>query len=368
MTSNSPSPPPPTKASLKTSPPLISAIAPPQVVSSNNRLAIRPVGRPPKEVTEDHLQTTIGDGFRVVSKRGHLSAIPSSDSPSSSPPAKVANTREVSSPPSKPADDNDEMGDQDSQDSQPSLEEAQTAHSLLQRLNALEIYVAAQDQRILQLEDIIAKTNTHHQHFGVADPIIKDIQEKIRNIEATPKTSYRDAAAKGIPDLASAVIKEQSERLKRAKSIVIRVANAGPQSILQSPDSLRQDISRWLSAHGINPDDMAGLSARLINRKPSTSSTSSTSSAQSPSTGATVVVTLPSITDRIPIIAHLKRSVRSLPTGDTIYIDPDLTPAEAKEQHGLRLHRNRMNSERSEEDIAAHHFGIRSGRVVKLQH
>ena len=60
--------------------------------------------------------------------------------------------------------------------------------------------------------------------------------------------------------------------------------------------------------------------------------------------------------------------MRSLPTGDTIYIDPDLTPAEAKEQHGLRLHRNRMNSERSEEDIAAHHFGIRSGRVVKLQH
>jgi hypothetical protein len=257
------------------------------------------------------------------------------------------------------------MGDQDSQDSQPSLEEAQTAHSLLQRLNALEIYVAAQDQRILQLEDIIKNTNNHYQHFGDADPIIKDIQDKIRNIEATPKTSYRDAAAKGIPDLASAVIKEQSERLKRAKSIVIRVANAGPQSILQSPDSLRQDISRWLSAHGINPDDMAGLSARLINRKPSTSSTSS---AQSPPTGATVVVTLPSITDRIPIIAHLKRSVRSKTTSDTIYIDPDLTPAEAKEQHGLRLHRNRMNSERSDDDIAAHHFGIRSGRVVKLLH
>jgi len=242
------------------------------------------------------------------------------------------------------------------------LEEAQKAHSLLQRLNTLEIYVTAQYQRILELEDIIKNTNNHYQHFGDADPIIKDIQEKIRNIEATPKTSYRDAAAKGIPDLASAVIKEQSERLKRAKSIVIRVANAGPQSILQSPDSLRQDISGWLSAHGINPDDMAGLSARLINRKPSTSS------AQSPPAGATVVVTLPSITDRIPIIAHLKRSVRSKTSSDTIYIDPDLTPAEAKEQHGLRLHRNRMNSERSDDDIVAHHFGIRSGRVVKLLH
>ena len=49
------------------------------------------------------------------------------------------------------------MGDQDSQDSQPSSEAAHTMHSLLQRINSLEIYVSAQDQRIHQLEAIIEK-------------------------------------------------------------------------------------------------------------------------------------------------------------------------------------------------------------------
>jgi len=251
----------------------------------------------------------------------------------------------------------------ESQDSQSSAEAGHTMHSLLQRINALEIYVTAQDQRITQLEAEIEKISSPHLHFADADPIIKDIQAKIRNIEATPKPSYRDAAAKGIPDLASAVIKEQAERLKRSKSIVIRVNSAGPLSILQSPDSLRQDVSSWLITHGLKPEDTDGLSARLIPRK-----TTTKISDQSPSPGATVVVSLPSITDRIPIIALLKRSVRTSPASDTIYIDPDLTPAEAKEQHCLRQERNRLNAERRDEDTSSFHFGIRSGRVVKLQH
>ena len=60
--------------------------------------------------------------------------------------------------------------------------------------------------------------------------------------------------------------------------------------------------------------------------------------------------------------------MRSSTTCDTIYIDPDLTPSEAKEQHGLRQERNRLNAERHDEDIRNYHFGIRSGRVVNLQH
>ena len=65
-------------------------------------------------------------------------------------------------------------------------------HNLLQCISALEVYVTAQDQRIIQLEAEIEKINGPHQHFVDADSIIKDIQDKIRNIEATPKTSYRD--------------------------------------------------------------------------------------------------------------------------------------------------------------------------------
>jgi hypothetical protein len=251
----------------------------------------------------------------------------------------------------------------DGQDSQTSTEAAQTMHSLLQRISALEVYVAAQDQRIAQLESEIEKNNGPHQHPSDSEAIIKDIQEKIRHIEATPKTTYRDAAAKGIPDHASAVIKEQAERSKRSKSIVIRVNNAGPATFLHSTDSLRQDVSEWLTAHGIKPEDMDGFSARLIPRK-----TTPTASDRPPSLDATIVVTLPAITNRIPIIAHLKKSVRSTPASATIFIDPDLTPAEAKEQHGLRQERNRLNEKRSDEDVGRFHFGIRSGRVVKLQH
>ena len=361
MTSNSPSS---MNSSSKSSPLLNPATAPPQTVSANNRSTTRPPGRPPKEASEDHSQTTIGDGFRVVSKRGHATTITTNNnSPSSSPPAKVANTREVPSPPSKPTDDNDEMGDQDSQDSQPSLDAAQSTHSLLQRINALEIYVAAQDQRIHQLEAIIEQTNFPHQPRE-ADPIIREIQEKLRTIEATPIASYRDIAAKGIPNLASAVIKEQTERQKRSKSIIIRDNNEGSNAISQSPTTLLQDISTWLGTHGLTPDDTTGLSARLIPRKPNLS----THTAASSPVGATIIVTLPSIADRLPIIGKLKRSVRSTPSCNSIYVDPDLTPAEAKAQQALRQERNRLNAARMDEDMTTYHFGIRSGRVVKLQH
>ena len=240
---------------------------------------------------------------------------------------------------------------------------SQSTHSLLQRINALEIYVAAQDQRIHRLEAIIEQSNFPHQPRE-ADPIIREIQEKLRTIEATPIASYRDIAAKGIPNLASAVIKEQTERLKRSKSIIIRDNNEGSNAISQSPATLLQDISTWLGTHGLTPDDTAGLSARLIPRKPNLS----THTAASPPVGATIIVTLPSITDRLPIIAKLKRSVRSTPSCNSIYVDPDLTPAEAKAQQALRQERNRLNAARMDEDITTYHFGIRSGRVVKLQH
>ena len=85
------------------------------------------------------------------------------------PPAKVANTREVPSPP----EDYDEMGD--SQVSHSSAEAAQTLHSLLQRINALEVYVTAQDQRIVQLEAEIEKISGPHQSYADVDPFIKDI-------------------------------------------------------------------------------------------------------------------------------------------------------------------------------------------------
>ena len=90
---------------------------------------------------------------------------------------------------------------------------------LPQRISALEAHVTAQDQRILQLETEIQRINEPSQSHPVeSHPIIQDMQAKINfMVSTTPKTSYRDAASKRLPDLASAVIREQAERLKRSK-------------------------------------------------------------------------------------------------------------------------------------------------------
>jgi hypothetical protein len=187
-----------------------------------------------------------------------------------------------------------------------------------------------------------------------------DLQAQLKRIEAVPKTSYRDATAKKLPDLASAVIKEQAERLKRSKSIVIRDYSTAPQCVVQSLDHPQDDISNWLQSHGLSPDDTVGMVARIIPPR--------TNLLPSQPDKVTIVITLPSIDDRNAILATLKRSVRNSPNCKAIYVDQDLTPAEAKEQQSLRMERNRLNLDRPAEESGSYHYGIRSGRVVKLLH
>ena len=55
----------------------------------------------------------------------------------------------------------------------------------------LKDHVAAHDRRIILLEAEI-EIYVPHQHFVDVNPNIKVIYEKIRNIEATPKTTYRE--------------------------------------------------------------------------------------------------------------------------------------------------------------------------------
>jgi hypothetical protein len=257
------------------------------------------------------------------------------------------------------------MDDIASQHSDESTEpDEATYRTLLQRLNALEVYVAAQDQRISNLEAEVRELKGTQPPSMEAAHIIQELQAKMRNIEANPKPSYRDAAAKGIPDLASAVIKEQAERLKRSKSLVIRDKSTAPHRVVQTLDAYQDDITNWLHSHGLNPADTDGMTSRLIPQK--TNITSSSAAAQTNMT--TIIVTLPAITDRISILAKIKKSVRSSPTSAAIYVDPDLTPSEAKEQQVLRQERNRLNSGRPVDEVASYHYGIRSGRVVKLSH
>ena len=89
-------------------------------------------------------------------------------------------------------------------------------------------------------------------------------------------------------------------------------------------------VCTWLSSYGLTPKDLSGLSTRLIPTRPDLS-TPTALYFPSHSRGLTIIDTLPSITDRTQTVAKLKRSVRSSPNCESIYIDPDLTPTEAKE-------------------------------------
>jgi hypothetical protein len=51
-----------------------------------------------------------------------------------------------------------------------------------------------------------------------------------------------------------------------------------------------------------------------------------------------------------------------------VFVDADLTPAEAQEQYDLRLRRNKLNNDRPEADKSNYHFGVRNGKVIKLSH
>jgi len=51
-----------------------------------------------------------------------------------------------------------------------------------------------------------------------------------------------------------------------------------------------------------------------------------------------------------------------------LFVDPDITSKEAKQQQALHNKWNCLDSERQAENSADHHFGIRSGRVFKIIH
>ena len=137
-------------------PPRNCLLAPHSSSISKTPSSTRPVGRPPKELVQDHLQSTIGDGFRIVTKRAHNStSSPSNSIPSSSPPTKSPNLLQDTSQPSHQTKD----GEVTSAEDLPSSAEAPTVQFLLQRISALEAYVTAQDQRILHLEAEIERIN-----------------------------------------------------------------------------------------------------------------------------------------------------------------------------------------------------------------
>jgi hypothetical protein len=168
MKSNSPSA---STTNSKNRPSFTTAAAPKSSQSAKQASATRPPGRPPKEVVPDHLQSTIGDGFRVVAKRNISSTLNLPDgSPSSSPPTKVPNTQHELPQPPEHIEEVEDNGEDNSLLSTESPEADVTYHTLLQRLNAMEVYIATQDQRILNLEaELKELKKTPHKHSTATD-------------------------------------------------------------------------------------------------------------------------------------------------------------------------------------------------------
>ena len=75
-----------------------------------------------------------------------------------------------------------------------------------------------------------------------------------------------------------------------------------------------------------------------------------------------MIVTLKTAKDKIEVLRNA-RKLKSVPGADKTYICDDLTLAERK----LRKDCKKMNDDRSDQDSRSFHFGIRDGRVVRLQ-
>jgi hypothetical protein len=184
-----------------------------------------------------------------------------------------------------------------------------------------------------------------------------------------PSQPYKEALQKSIPEITSSIIREQDDRSKRVKNIVIRERGATTTTSILSRHASSSEICSWLQGLGASTEDTSKLSIRVIPaRVPTTPTTPPTPVTSNilPTPNCTLIVTLPQMTNRTALLTKLKRNIRGLSDSLSIFIDPDLTPTEAKEQFNLRSERNRLNGTRSANDKTSFHYGIRGNKVIKI--
>jgi hypothetical protein len=175
--------------------------------------------------------------------------------------------------------------------------------------------------------------------------------------------SYRDALKAGIPEITSTIIKEQSERQKRIKNIIIKDKRHPNSSLIKPATDPSSAVNAWLISQGLTQQETKNSSIRVISNKPTPSPDPSHQHG-----GHTIIVTLPHVENRFLIIGKIKRNLKGNQDNVSLYVDADLTPAEAQEHYHLRSERNKLNMERSEVDKTTHHFGIRNGKIIKISH
>jgi hypothetical protein len=209
----------------------------------------------------------------------------------------------------------------------------------------------------LQKKEIDSLKESHYAHVEKLIKLDEELNLPPESLPPQVSNSYKDVLKSDLPDIANTIIKEQDDRKRRIKNIIIK---DNGDTIIKSNNPM-EDILPFLTSLGANREDLTDIAVRVIINKPITSSSRTT-----PAARKSIIVTLPNIGDRYTIIAKLRKSLRNSIDPSSIYIDPDYTPSEAKDQFDLRTERNRLNSLRKDEDKDKFYFGIRRGRVVKV--
>jgi hypothetical protein len=260
-------------------------------------------------------------------------------------------------------------------DTSNSSDESGMADSLRVEIAQLRSIVEKQDKELerqsLLLRDQRQEIDALKNICGIHDRHLQDIDTHLKStpstppISPTPPPTYKAALQQSIPDLTSSIIKEQLERSKRLKNIVIRERNASEStSILATLKNPTADTVSWLRGLGASPEETANITVRVAPSRPMPTPTPP--SRTIPSTNSTLIVSLPNLVDRNIFLAKLKKSLRNRSQEPSIFIDPDFTPSEAKEQYSLRQERNRLNCSRSVEEKTTFYFGIRGNKVIKI--
>jgi hypothetical protein len=213
------------------------------------------------------------------------------------------------------------------------------------------------DQQRQEIQSLKAVYNDHENkinHLMVSPPPASPI---------TQPASYKEVLKTGLPEITASILKEQSERQRRAKNIIIKDKRNPKESLIQPATDPTEVVNTWLTSHGLSHKDIHNSSIKVIANK--------TLPSPDPSPhheGHTIIVTLPNVDNRLIAIGKIKKCIRSRAPLENIFVDLDLTPAEAQAHHALRIKRNQLNGERSESDKANFHYGIRNGKIIKLSH
>jgi hypothetical protein len=100
------------------------------------------------------------------------------------------------------------------------------------------------------------------QEINTLKAVHNDHETKINHVLATPSPtsnpnqthSYKDALKSGLPEITSTILKEQSERQKRSKNIIIKDKRSPKESLIQPATDPATAVNTWLTANGLTPE------------------------------------------------------------------------------------------------------------------